>query len=137
MSGRPSTVTCELQLRLVLPGQSSVPLAVVLHYSAGDPYAVHADFRTSAEESVEWVFARELLAEGVRRPTGEGDVRVWPSTEDEPPVVYLALTSPDGQALLHAPVEALTGFLHRTYELVPPGLESVDIDATVQALLAS
>jgi Streptomyces sporulation and cell division protein, SsgA len=137
MEARPTTtVTCQLDLQLVVPGESTVPLAVVLRYTAADPYAVHAEFRTGVDESVDWVFARDLLAAGIARPAGEGDVRVWPSAGSAGEgVVFVALASPDGQALLQAPAAALTDFLHRTHALVPEGMEALDLDATLDALL--
>ena len=75
----PSTVTRELTVQLVAPGDGSISLPVVLHYDLADPYAVHATFRTGQGDGVSWVFARELLTLGVHRPAGDGDVRVWPS----------------------------------------------------------
>ncbi|RJK92942.1 SsgA family sporulation/cell division regulator [Vallicoccus soli] len=137
MTGRPTaTVTCQLDLQLVVPGEATVPLPVVLRYRGEDPYAVHAEFRTGVDESVDWVFARDLVAEGVQRPAGEGDVRVWPSAGPGPATVFLALASPDGQALLQAPAAALRAFLDRTYDVVPSGTEAVDVDAAIGALLA-
>lgn len=132
-----ATVECEIQLQLVVPGDRMVPLPVRLRYSADDPYALHAQFLTGAHESVDWVFARELLTEGVHRPAGEGDVRVWPARGEHGDVVHIALTSPDGQALLVAPTARLQEFLAATYRLVPDGAESVnlDLDHVVDALL--
>ena len=69
-----TTVSCELHLRLVVSSESSLPVPAGLRYDTADPYAVHATFHTGAEETVEWVFARDLLAEGLHRPTGTGDV---------------------------------------------------------------
>ncbi len=139
MIGRPSaSVTCELALQLIVPGDSSVPLPVTLRYGSRDPYAVHATFRTGRGDGVEWVFARELLASGTTRHVGEGDVRVWPATHDDEDVVYVALTSPDGEALLAAPAAEITGFVRRTYALVPDGAETrhLDIDSAITALQA-
>ncbi len=73
-----------------------------LRYDTADPYAVHATFHTGAEETVEWVFARDLLAEACTGP-GTGDVRVWPSRSHGQGVVCIALSSPEGEALLEAP----------------------------------
>lgn len=139
MDRRPTaSVTCDVDVRLVVPGDASVPVPVVLRYDSGDPYAVHATFRTGGE-GVDWVFARELLAAGVNRASGSGDVRVWPGDENEGDVVFLALSSPDGKALLEAPAEPLRSFVARTTLLVPPGEESayLDIDSTVALLLAT
>lgn len=136
MDARPTvTVTCQLELQLVVPGESTVPLPVVLRYCAADPYAVHAQFHTGASETVDWVFARELLAAGCQRAAGDGDVRIWPSPAAETGVVFIALTSPDGQALLRAPAVEITAFLERTWSLVPEGFETVDVDAALEALL--
>ena len=139
MDRRPTaSVTCDIDVRLVVPGDASVPVPVVLRYDSGDPYAVHATFRTGGE-GVDWVFARELLTSGVNRPAGSGDVRVWPGDGAEGDVVFLALSSPDGRALLEAPAEPLRGFVARTALLVPPGDEGayLDIDSTVALLLAT
>ena len=80
MNGRVNaTVSCELHLRLVVSGDSSLPVPAGLRYETTDPYAVHATFHTGGGETVDWVFARDLLSEGLLRPSGAGDVRVWPS----------------------------------------------------------
>ena len=100
-----TSVTCELHLRLVVSSESSLPVPAGLRYDSADPYAVHATFHTGARETVDWVFARDLLAEGLRRPTGCGDVRVWPSRNRGQGIVCIALSSPEGEALLEA-VEA-------------------------------
>lgn len=92
-----TTVSCELHLRLVVSSESSLPVPAGLRYDTADPYAVHATFHTGAEETVEWVFARDLLAEGLHRPTGTGDVRVWPSRSQGQGVVCIALSSPEGK----------------------------------------
>jgi hypothetical protein len=112
---------------------------VVLHYDVSDPYAVHATFRTGQGEGVSWVFARELLTLGVHRPSGDGDVRVWPSWSSGAEVVFIGLTSPDGEALLQAPTRDLVDFLGRTYALCAQGQEEqhLDVDSAIQALLAS
>lgn len=138
MESRPiTTVSSEIELQLVVPGESTVPLPVRLRYRADDPYALHAEFRTGSTETVEWVFARDLLATGVHRPAGQGDIRVWPSAGSGGRTVYVSLTSPDGQALLEAPGQALVAFLQRTYDVVPAGEETrhLDLDSELDALL--
>lgn len=57
-----TAVSCELQLRLVVSRESSLPVPASLRYEAADPYIVHAAFHTDADKAVEWVFARDLLA---------------------------------------------------------------------------
>lgn len=156
-AGSSTSVQHELEVRLVAPGRgAAVPLSVTLTYDSVDPYAVHALFRVAQAASpqaaspqavdrggtgVEWVFARDTLADGIDRPTGQGDVRVWPCAPraQGPDVVYLSLTSPDGRALLEAPAGELSAFLLRSYAAVPRGAEThhLDIDSTLAALLDS
>ena len=135
----PTTVTRELTVQLVAPGDGAVSLPVVLHYDVADPYAVHATFRTGQGDGVSWVFARELLTLGVHRATGDGDVRVWPSWSSGAEVVFVGLTSPDGEALLQAPTLELLDFLGRTFTLCSQGQETdhLDIDSAIESLLTS
>jgi hypothetical protein len=135
----PTTVTRELTVQLVAPGDGSVALPVVLHYDVRDPFAVHATFRTGQGEGVSWVFARELLTLGVHRPAGDGDVRVWPSWNAGAEVVFIGLTSPDGEALLQASTKELVDFLARSYSLCPQGQERdhLDVDRAIEVLLTS
>ena len=137
MASRPTSVSAELELRLVVPGSASLPVGATVRYDAGDPYAVHVAFHTGAEEAVEWTFARQLLTDGVTHPVGEGDVQVWPSQSGGRPVVCLSLSSPSGRALFEVPLTDLVQFLTRTYTAVPTGSESdfVDLDAELALLL--
>jgi len=132
-------VSSELDVRLVTPGEGAVPLPVELRYVPSDPFAVRATFRTGHGLGVCWVFARDMLAAGTHTPTGEGDVRVWPSPDDQGDTVFISLSSPDGRALLEAPSRLLREFIARTYVVVPPGSESIhlDLDSTIEALLDS
>lgn len=131
-----STVTCELRVRLVLSSESSLPIPASLRYDTADPYAVHAAFHTGAEDTVDWVFARESLAEGLHRPTGIGDVQIWPSRSHG--IVCIALASEEGEALLHAPAKVLESFLRRTDAVVPPGTEHghLNLDQELSRFLA-
>ena len=135
--GRPDSVREELELRLVVPGSTSVPVIADLSYDATDPYAVHVAFHTGDREAVDWVFARQLLTDGVTHPSGEGDVQVWPSHTAGRPLVCLALSSPSGRALFEIPLADLVEFLTKTYATVPTGSESdfVDVDAELGLLL--
>ena len=123
-------VAAELGLRLVVPEHGGVPLTASLYYRGDDPYAIRMAFHVGMDDPVEWIFARDLLAEGLDRVTGDGDVRVWPTTAGHRDVLNLALSSPFGQAHFEAPLTALTGFLLRTFEVVPAGREGefIDID---------
>lgn len=128
----------ELELRLVLASDYAVPVPARLSYSDEDPYAVHVSFHTNSPEPVNWTFARELLVEGVFRPCGHGDVRIWPTKVGGRSVVCLALTSPDGDALLEAPSAPVAAWLERTLRAVPPGSEAdrLGVDDGLRSLLA-
>ncbi|MEU3858551.1 SsgA family sporulation/cell division regulator [Streptomyces sp. NPDC028722] len=135
---RHTVVERELELRLILSPERSIPVPARLDYRSDDPYAVHVTFHIDSEDPVSWTFARELLVEGVFRPCGDGDVRVWPARADGHRVVLLALSSPDGDALLRAPVAQVSAWLERTLRVVPPGTEGgrLGIDGALEELLA-
>jgi Streptomyces sporulation and cell division protein, SsgA len=130
-------VAAELGLRLVVPEHGGVPLTASLYYRGDDPYAIRMAFHVGMDDPVEWIFARDLLAEGLDRVSGDGDVRVWPSTAAHRDVLNLALSSPFGEAHFEAPLTALTGFLLRTFEVVPAGREGefIDIDGELNDIL--
>jgi hypothetical protein len=143
-----TTISAELGLRLIVPQQTIVPLVASLYYSGSDPYAVRMAFHVGTDEPVEWIFARDLLASGIRSRQGEGDVKVWPSAKscaepDRPgggtgyAVLNIELSSPFGQAHFEAPAQAMAAFLQRTYQIVPAGQESgfVDIETELNDLL--
>lgn len=136
-----ATVTAELELRLVVPGGPSLPVLASLRYETADPWAVRVAFQTGSDEGdgiVEWMFARQLLTDGVAKTVGEGDVRVWPSTIGRERFVNLAMASPSGSALFEIDRDALVEFLQQTYLAVPTGSEEdvVDLDAELAILLA-
>ncbi|MFJ8003545.1 SsgA family sporulation/cell division regulator [Streptomyces fagopyri] len=133
-----TVVERELELHLVLSPEHSIPVPARLSYRSDDPYAVRITFHIGSDHPVSWTFARELLVEGVFRPCGHGDVRVWPTKVGGRGVVLMALTSPDGDALLEAPAEQVSAWLERTLRAVPPGSEGeqLGIDDGLAELLA-
>ncbi|MDT9689292.1 SsgA family sporulation/cell division regulator [Streptomyces sp. P9(2023)] len=134
-----TVVERELELKLVLSPERSIPVPARLAYRTTDPYAVHITFHIGSEYPVNWTFARELLVEGIFRPCGHGDVRIWPTKVDGRNVVLMALSSPDGDALLEAPSAQVSAWLERTLRAVPPGTESeqLGIDDGLAELLAT
>lgn len=131
------TVSAELGLNLVVPDHGSVPLVASLYYSADDPYAIRMAFHVGADEPVEWIFARDLLAVGLEGPAGEGDVQVWPAEDADGQLLNIALSSPFGEALFEAPRDSTADFLTRTYEVIAAGHETeyVDVDGELDELL--
>ena len=133
-----TVVERELELRLILSPERGIPVPARLSYRTDDPYAVHITFHINSDRPVHWTFARELLVEGVFRPCGGGDVRVWPAKVSGRGVVLMALSSPGGDALLEAPAAAVSAWLERTLRIVPPGseFEMLRIDDGLAELLA-
>lgn len=116
----------------------ATPLSARISYAAADPYAVTVLFCTQ-DQSVQWVFARDLLADGLVEDTGDGDVHVWPIADGSGvQSIGVQLDSPDGVVELTARGRDITRFLDATYRLVPRGAESahLDIDAELAILCA-
>jgi hypothetical protein len=131
-----TNIICTQAMFDLIAPDSTVPVKVELEYSVRDPYAVQASFRTGNTSAVVWVFARDLLADGLSEPSGDGDVRVAPMAHD-PGRVELVLNSPSGHATFTTCAATLAEFLERTYEAVPPGAEYswLDFDAALTSLL--
>lgn len=109
-----------------------------LVFDPADPFAVamHLEARSG---TVVWTFARELLAEGLYGPAGDGDVQVWPCLSNTGgAVVIIELSSPDGMAMLQAPSRDVAGFLAATEKVVPTGHEGSHLllDDLITQLLA-
>ena len=137
MDTAPISVTRAITLELIDASGAATPLAAELRYDKHDPYAVSACFRTGSTE-VRWVFARELLAEGLYEPNGDGDVHVWPCLDARGrAVTIIELSSPDGEALMQARSDEVSDFLTRCEALVPSGTEAglMDMDAVLAQLL--
>ncbi|MFG3497439.1 SsgA family sporulation/cell division regulator [Streptomyces sp. NPDC047928] len=103
------------------PRMDTVP--ATLRYDSDDPFAVRMAFPAPATlEGVEvaWEFSRDLLAAGVDRPAGFGDVRVRPYDRDRTAVEFHA---PEGVAMVHVRTTEVRRFLRRCQHLVPTGLE--------------
>jgi hypothetical protein len=149
MNSSDTTVSTELDFMLVGPEDMLVPLIASVYYSRNDPYAVRVAFHNGTGHPIEWAFARDLLAAGLTKRGGVGDVRLWPSSGIGPggtdgedaeagcDILNIEMSSPDGHAHVQAPAPAMARFLARTYRIVPAGeeLSGVDVDAELHALL--
>lgn len=90
-----------------------------LRYFTNEPFSVRLSLSLGEAPSVEWVFARELLIQGVRLPAGQGDIQIYPIFEG----VVIELHSPDGEAQLLADTAVLTRFADAVEAAVPLGKE--------------
>ncbi len=140
-SGHSSPIT----LQLVGP-QSWTEVPALLCYDPTDPFAVRIAFGDVGDENdlvdveeagIAWLVSRELLQSGLDRPSGEGDVRVWPA-RGATDVLFLHLRAPSGEALFELSRATVAAFLRQTEALVPSGSESgmLSLDEELQALLS-
>ncbi len=114
-SGQTSETT-DAVLRAVVPflsGETATEhLDGEFSFDPADPYAVTMKLEARSG-SVTWTFARELLAEGLYAPSGDGDVQVWPCLSNTgEAVVIVELCSPDGTALLQTSSRARAAVRH-------------------------
>jgi hypothetical protein len=131
-----ATVDQALNGRLVISPHVSQDITVNLRYLRDDPFAVHLAFPAEISlegGEVEWVFARELLDDGLYAPSGEGDVHLWPCDSDR---VVMAFESGRGVAMVEFAATDLDNFLQSSYRAVPMGQEGrqVDVDAYLATL---
>ncbi|HXH78370.1 SsgA family sporulation/cell division regulator [Nocardioides sp.] len=113
-------------------------LQSVMAYHRQDPFAITMTFLTP-DESLTWTFGRELLIDGLRRTSGDGDVSIAPAVSPTGQrVVLITLSSPDGRLILQARQSQIAEFVERSLVVVPLGaeVENLDIDALVSQLLS-
>ncbi|RAJ45499.1 sporulation and cell division protein SsgA [Kitasatospora sp. SolWspMP-SS2h] len=114
-----------------------VPVTGQLRFDPALPYGVGLAFppQHPGDEDVVWWFGRELLAEGRRAPSGEGDVRIAPGVDGR---VLITLGARGERALISIPADTVAAFLVDTFAEVPPGTESahLDLDLGLARLLA-
>jgi len=105
----------------------SKSLETSFEYDPRDPYAVTIGF-PAGDDVIRWSFCRSLLSRGITDPVGEGDVQLWPSTdEDGRSVVMLEFRSPSGHLLAQASTREVYRFLTRSLAAVPYGSESLHL----------
>ncbi|GGT11646.1 SsgA family sporulation/cell division regulator [Streptomyces purpureus] len=126
-----------VQARMVASAPRMETVHATLRYDPKDPFAVSMAFPPPATlEGVEvsWAFSRDLLAAGMDRPAGVGDVRVRPYGYDR---TVLEFHAPEGVAMVHIRTSEVRGFLHRSQLLVPSGGEHqyLDLDEDLAELL--
>ncbi|HEX3650417.1 MAG TPA: SsgA family sporulation/cell division regulator [Pseudonocardiaceae bacterium] len=127
------------QVAALLPaggGDAVTPVTTRWTYDSTEPFAVTVAFATERGRWVEWVFARDLLIDGLTEPTGDGDLRVSPDID--PDLLVLEIFAPAGSAAFTLDREDTEEFLARTLEVVPAGTESThfDIDRLLSELSA-
>ncbi|HYN72033.1 MAG TPA: SsgA family sporulation/cell division regulator [Nakamurella sp.] len=104
---------------LLLGDAGAESVRAELRYSRRDPLAVEMRLSIDREPAVGWVFGRDLLIEGLRRPSGVGDVRLYPVNES----VIIELRSTSGRAVLLSYLPDLADFVKHIVSVVPVGGE--------------
>lgn len=137
----PTVVVCRMLVRLVVAEGVDRPVMVDLSYDSADPYAVSLTFHTCTDETVRWVFGRDLLLNGQQGLTGVGDIQVWPTRHPWVSRVCMALRPYWNReaVVVTASARTLDAFLRRTLAVVPAGAEErhLDMDRIVHQLLDS
>ncbi|MFJ9591089.1 SsgA family sporulation/cell division regulator [Streptomyces acidicola] len=114
----------------------SLPLPTHLNYRVTDPYAVEAVFDPGPHQ-VTWIFARDLLADGLHGMAGSGDISIWTSPSDSGhPRAFMQLKSPAGTALLSLPPTPVKEFLAETTRMVDRGREHALLSSSLNDLEA-
>ncbi|WP_093840184.1 SsgA family sporulation/cell division regulator [Streptomyces aidingensis] len=150
-----TSVTAHVTMDLEISEELAFRTPVELHYTSADPYAVRLTFTLAGDPPVSWVFARELLVDGVSMPTGDGDVRVSPCRAEPgigaapgpqpapdgacpPDRVRIELRVGAEQAVMSMGTWPLLAFLDRSSRLVPLGRETSyqDINAALERILS-
>ncbi len=119
-----------LDARIVLGEEHSLDIPVRLGYRDDDPFAVALEFLGPAAEAGTWQLSRELLWEGLQKPAGLGDVRIWPPCPCHGRTsLRVMLRGDDGTVLLDLPSRQVRRWLRReSFTLVPRGTEADRID---------
>ncbi|MFE9452849.1 SsgA family sporulation/cell division regulator [Streptomyces sp. NPDC006739] len=138
-----SLVCKSLVVQLRTDGTGRCPVLAHLCYDSDDPFAVTAVFGHDGHVLARWRLDREMLAEGLDRSVGIGDVRLCPVSTgmwQELRMDFLGDLRPDGSrhhAVVFAWAPAVAAFLRESYELVAPGREEVRVDELLAEILST
>lgn len=132
----------EIESEIVMDARDG-SIVAALRYRTADPFAVTVEFRPRKGAPIVWCFARELIAAGLYKASGIGDVQIAP----DGPMLRLTLFGSfevDGVTefewlTYRAPRRLVRRFLLESYDLVPAGREPefLGLDAELAALLSS
>ena len=115
--------------QMLLVSDESLPLVQAeFHYRLCDAFAVQLRLSLDRFHAISWTFSRDLLIAGVSRPSGLGDVRIYPGGDG---VLIELRSAPDPPAVLLADRRHIEQFLRRSVSIVPIGseIERYDIDS--------
>jgi hypothetical protein len=132
-----STDSVQQDMFTVLHGQPA-PVVTRWTYDASDPFAVTFAVRTRKDRWVEWLIARDLVAEALSGPVGDGDIRMSPQVVQGYDIVEIEIRSADGRAVLEVDRDLLGTFIESTTELVAPGeeLDRMNLDEEIAKIMS-
>lgn len=101
---------------------------VSLWYDMVSPFEVTMDTK-HGDETISWVFSRDILIDGVRGGmiSGFADVQAW-STDNK---FYLRLASPDGVGILQFDLPGVKMFTRWMKLICPQGQEEMSMDLVI------
>ncbi|MDQ0988701.1 SsgA family sporulation/cell division regulator [Streptomyces sp. V2I9] len=106
-----------------------IPVLIELHYEREDPLAVEFTFHGPTGTLARWSFSRDLLLAGLNDLVGQGEVMIWPSTENPTDsTLFLRLGLQERHALLAVHRAPVHNWLTSTLTAVPIGHEMAGID---------
>ena len=122
----------------VLHGRGT-PVLTRWTYRADDPYAVMMSISQPGGRWIDWLMSRDLLIDGLDGPTGLGDVRLTPISDEEFDVLQVRIGDDESFAILEFDRDLIERFLNATYELVEVGEESsfIDVEAEIEKITNS
>ncbi|MHC3469393.1 SsgA family sporulation/cell division regulator [Streptomyces sp. 7R007] len=122
--------TLTVQITHWIARRLPAPITCEFAFDTGDPLAVTLVFDPEGEFPVPWVFARELLTEGLTARAGQGEVEVWPHDDEGGRSLWIEVrnATTGHTALFEAPARPVAQWLARSYALVPRGREMTDVD---------
>ena len=122
----------------VLHGQEA-PLLTRWSYRSDDPFAVMMSISRPSGRWIDWLLSRDLLIEGLTGPSGVGDVRVAPFTDEEFDVLEVRIGDDEGFASLEFDRDLIERFVEASFEIVPAGAESglIDVEAEIAKITNS
>ncbi|MFB7776184.1 SsgA family sporulation/cell division regulator [Streptomyces bauhiniae] len=113
-------ITLDVTISLIIDGARTLHLPVRFTYDPHFPFAVTLEIPKADGGLNRWFFARDLLQAGLLRPSGEGDIRIWPPCRcSGRPHVRMRLRDSFASALLDIPARPLWEWLQLTWQAVP------------------
>lgn len=114
----------------VAGGDGEIPVPCTMKYDPALPLEAVFVFHAARSDNA-WVFSRDILINGLREKSGEGDVIAWPDGLK----FHMIFKSHPHQAKVWCETEVIQDFVDVMLVTVPLGQESYDFDRELKTLL--